>query len=103
LASFSADAAPLLPELAPRPRLEESFTIHLGSQLKQTHNVRIVAMDMMDLCALDHLKLVIFTTSFVIIISLFTSPLLGHRPSLWIAHKGNIMVVLILYHILFSF
>ncbi|XP_063834403.1 protein C12orf4 homolog [Ostrinia nubilalis] len=39
---------------APRPRLEESFTIHLGSQLKQTHNVRIVAMDMRDLCTLDH-------------------------------------------------
>ncbi|CAG9134503.1 unnamed protein product [Plutella xylostella] len=32
------------------PRLEESFTIHLGSQLKQTHNLRIVAMDVMDLC-----------------------------------------------------
>lgn len=32
------------------PRLEESFTIHLGSQLKQTHNIRIVAMDLLDLC-----------------------------------------------------
>ncbi|KAJ0170965.1 hypothetical protein K1T71_013737 [Dendrolimus kikuchii] len=35
-------------------RLEESFTIHLGSQLKQTHNVRIVAMDLLDLCTVDH-------------------------------------------------
>ncbi|CAH2097260.1 unnamed protein product [Euphydryas editha] len=40
------------PPLAPlTPRLEESFTIHLGSQLKQTHNIRLVAMDMMDLCS----------------------------------------------------
>ncbi|XP_072936282.1 FERRY endosomal RAB5 effector complex subunit 3 [Epargyreus clarus] len=38
----------------PRPRLEESFTIHLGSQLKQTHNIRLVAVDMMDLCCVDH-------------------------------------------------
>ncbi|XP_063389614.1 protein C12orf4 homolog [Cydia fagiglandana] len=29
--------------------MEESFTIHLGSQLKQTHNIRIVAMDVEDL------------------------------------------------------
>ncbi|KPJ12108.1 Uncharacterized protein C12orf4-like [Papilio machaon] len=38
----------------PRPQLEESFTIHLGSQLKQTHNIRLVAADMLDLCALNH-------------------------------------------------
>ncbi|XP_013196140.1 protein C12orf4 homolog [Amyelois transitella] len=38
---------------APAPRLEESFTIHLGSQLKQTHNIRIVACDLLDLCRLD--------------------------------------------------
>lgn len=37
------------------PRLEESFTIHLGSQLKQTHNIRIVAMDLLDLCRIDNL------------------------------------------------
>ncbi|XP_063369316.1 protein C12orf4 homolog [Cydia amplana] len=29
--------------------MQESFTIHLGSQLKQTHNIRIVAMDVEDL------------------------------------------------------
>ncbi|XP_061723241.1 LOW QUALITY PROTEIN: protein C12orf4 homolog [Cydia pomonella] len=29
--------------------MEESFTIHLGSQLKQTHNIRIVAMDVEDM------------------------------------------------------
>ena len=34
-------------------RLEESFTIHLGSQLKQTHNIRIVACDLLDLCAVE--------------------------------------------------
>ncbi|CAH0401515.1 unnamed protein product [Chilo suppressalis] len=51
LATFSLERLPLP---APRPRPEESFTIHLGSQLKQTHNVRIVAMDMMELCTLHH-------------------------------------------------
>lgn len=30
--------------------LEESFTIHLGSQLKQMHNIRILAANVMDLC-----------------------------------------------------
>ncbi|CAG4970583.1 unnamed protein product [Colias eurytheme] len=35
------------------PRLEESFTIHLGSQLKQTHNIRLVAVDIMDLCSVN--------------------------------------------------
>ncbi|KAF5285284.1 hypothetical protein FQR65_LT13274 [Abscondita terminalis] len=30
--------------------LEESFTIHLGSQLKQMHNIRILSADVMDLC-----------------------------------------------------
>ncbi|KAK4871504.1 hypothetical protein RN001_015628 [Aquatica leii] len=32
--------------------LEESFTIHLGSQLKQMHNIRILSADVMDLCAI---------------------------------------------------
>lgn len=31
--------------------LEESFTIHLGSQLKQMHNIRILSANVMDLCA----------------------------------------------------
>ncbi|CAK1541153.1 unnamed protein product [Leptosia nina] len=35
------------------PRLEESFTIHLGSQLKQTHNIRLVAVDILDLCSVN--------------------------------------------------
>ncbi|KAL0860747.1 hypothetical protein ABMA27_009297 [Loxostege sticticalis] len=52
LATFSPEHVPA--PLAPRQRLEESFTIHLGSQLKQTHNVRIVAMDMLDLCTVEH-------------------------------------------------
>ncbi|XP_066152866.1 FERRY endosomal RAB5 effector complex subunit 3 [Euwallacea fornicatus] len=35
------------------PTLEESFTIHLGSQLKQMHNIRILSANVMDLCALE--------------------------------------------------
>jgi len=31
-------------------RLEESFTIHLGAQLKTTHNLRLMATDVLDLC-----------------------------------------------------
>lgn len=33
------------------PRLEESFTIHLGSQLKNSHNVRILCGNITDLCS----------------------------------------------------
>jgi hypothetical protein len=32
-------------------RREESFTIHLGSQLKSSHNIRILAADIIDLCS----------------------------------------------------
>lgn len=49
LATFSADSL-LYSPAPPGPRLEESFTIHLGSQLKQTHNIRIAAMDLLELC-----------------------------------------------------
>nr|CAH7748909.1 unnamed protein product [Callosobruchus chinensis] len=35
------------------PVLEESFTIHLGSQLKQMHNIRILSANVMDLCAVE--------------------------------------------------
>ncbi|XP_066995761.1 ferry endosomal RAB5 effector complex subunit 3 isoform X3 [Anabrus simplex] len=31
-------------------RLEESFTIHLGSQMKQMHNIRILSADLLDFC-----------------------------------------------------
>ena len=31
-------------------RLEESFTIHLGAQLKTTHNLRLLCTDALDLC-----------------------------------------------------
>ncbi|GIY29221.1 protein C12orf4 homolog [Caerostris darwini] len=35
----------------PQPqRLEESFTIHLGSQLKLMHNLRLLSADVLDLC-----------------------------------------------------
>lgn len=54
LGIFSPSPCSSLPEAPTRPRLEESFTIHLGSQLKQTHNIRIVAMDLLDLCNVDH-------------------------------------------------
>lgn len=32
------------------PVLEESFTIHLGSQMKQMHNIRILSADVLDFC-----------------------------------------------------
>ncbi|XP_041363470.1 protein C12orf4 homolog [Gigantopelta aegis] len=31
-------------------RLEESFTIHLGAQMKTTHNLRLVCTDVLDFC-----------------------------------------------------
>lgn len=36
------------------PSMEESFTIHLGSQLKHMHNIRILAADINDLCSPLH-------------------------------------------------
>lgn len=33
------------------PQLEESFTIHLGSQMKQMHNIRILTGDVLDFCS----------------------------------------------------
>lgn len=33
-----------------RARLEESFTIHLGAQMKTTHNLRLICADVLDLC-----------------------------------------------------
>ncbi|XP_056630066.1 protein C12orf4 [Diorhabda sublineata] len=38
------------------PILEESFTIHLGSQLKQMHNIRILSGNVMDLCIVEDNK-----------------------------------------------
>ena len=35
------------------PKLEESFTINLGSQLKSSHNLRLTAMDILDLCKIN--------------------------------------------------
>lgn len=53
LATFSGVAAPPAAAASGGERLEESFTIHLGSQLKQTHNIRLVAMDLLELCTLS--------------------------------------------------
>ncbi|CAD5123313.1 unnamed protein product [Dimorphilus gyrociliatus] len=36
--------------IANENRLEESFTIHLGAQLKTTHNLRLVRSNILDLC-----------------------------------------------------
>lgn len=33
-----------------RARLEESFTIHLGAQMKTTHNLRLICANVLDLC-----------------------------------------------------
>lgn len=35
------------------PVSEESFTIHLGSQLKQMHNIRILSANVIDLCDVE--------------------------------------------------
>lgn len=37
-------------DVANNPGLEESFTIHLGSQMKQMHNIRIMSADVLHLC-----------------------------------------------------
>jgi len=42
------DAVPVLTEdTLPPPRLEESFTVHLGTQKKSTHNLRLIATDIL--------------------------------------------------------
>lgn len=38
----------------PNSAMEESFTIHLGSQLKHMHNIRILSADVADLCSPLH-------------------------------------------------
>lgn len=44
--------SPMFPNVSQKPFLmEESFTIYLGSQLKQMHNIRILAADITDLCS----------------------------------------------------
>lgn len=42
----------LNPETQLLPLLQESFTIHLGSQMKQMYNIRILAADVLDFCKL---------------------------------------------------
>ncbi|ALC47815.1 CG9986, partial [Drosophila busckii] len=37
-----------------QPSMEESFTIHLGSQLKHMHNIRILSANITDLCSPLH-------------------------------------------------
>lgn len=37
-----------------QPQLEESFTIHLGAQLKTMHNLRLVRADVLDFCKHRH-------------------------------------------------
>lgn len=34
------------------PVMQESFTIHLGSQMKQMHNIRLLCTDVLDFCQL---------------------------------------------------
>lgn len=48
-----SEAAPAVgdSDWTPQPqRMEESFTIHLGSQLKLMHNLRLLSADVLDLC-----------------------------------------------------
>lgn len=46
-----SEAVPVDTDWTPQPqRMEESFTIHLGSQLKLMHNLRLLSADVLDLC-----------------------------------------------------
>ncbi|XP_073816455.1 FERRY endosomal RAB5 effector complex subunit 3 [Musca autumnalis] len=40
--------------ISQQPSMEESFTIHLGSQLKHMHNIRILSANVNDLCSPLH-------------------------------------------------
>uniref|UniRef100_A0A1B0BPS2 Macro domain-containing protein n=1 Tax=Glossina palpalis gambiensis TaxID=67801 RepID=A0A1B0BPS2_9MUSC len=40
--------------ISQQPSMEESFTIHLGSQLKHMHNIRILSANINDLCSPLH-------------------------------------------------
>jgi len=40
--------------ISQQPSMEESFTIHLGSQLKHMHNIRILSANITDLCSPLH-------------------------------------------------
>lgn len=48
------------------PVMQESFTIHLGSQMKQMHNIRLLCTDVLDFCQLrrDNPGQVILNISF---------------------------------------
>ncbi|XP_028416448.1 protein C12orf4 homolog [Dendronephthya gigantea] len=48
--SRSASTVSLLPDEVHNQMLEESFTIHLGAQMKSTHNLRLMCCDLLDLC-----------------------------------------------------
>lgn len=50
-ASAIGNKASMFPNINRNDRREESFTIHLGSQLKSSHNIRILAADITDLCS----------------------------------------------------
>ncbi|XP_038051714.1 protein C12orf4 homolog [Patiria miniata] len=42
--------APRREVVVEEPKLEESFTIHLGAQMKTMHNIRLMSVDVLDLC-----------------------------------------------------
>ncbi|XP_072172139.1 FERRY endosomal RAB5 effector complex subunit 3-like [Diadema setosum] len=47
-----SDSMPVEPEevIPEQPQMEESFTIHLGAQMKTMHNLRLMSVDVLDLC-----------------------------------------------------
>ncbi|XP_072034922.1 LOW QUALITY PROTEIN: FERRY endosomal RAB5 effector complex subunit 3-like [Amphiura filiformis] len=47
-----SDSHPVAPqeETVEQPRMEESFTIHLGAQMKTMHNLRLMSVDVLELC-----------------------------------------------------
>lgn len=57
------------------PSMEESFTIHLGSQLKHMHNIRILSSNVTDLCSPLHASETL--NGMNIALSLYSSSLCG--------------------------
>ncbi|XP_063971713.1 protein C12orf4 homolog [Lytechinus pictus] len=47
-----SESMPVEPEeiIPDQPKMEESFTIHLGAQMKTMHNLRLMSIDVLDLC-----------------------------------------------------
>lgn len=58
-------------------RLEESFTIQLGAQMKQSHNLRLICADVLDLCRLPATRQRLDPQRLQMALSLYSSNLSG--------------------------